>query len=656
MNVLDKQNKLTKLLCIFLISILATLICYHIYYLLAPWIWSKNIKYSPGVVLPWISCWQFQKDGIEIYALYIMIFISILIALILSSFVEKNIKKTSSILYIVLFFSLFYFYYTIGFKMPVADYTWNFLALIKTFVLIIGCFSVIFILFYLDIKKKVFFNILITMILAWSCFFDLESFNWCDYEYIFAPALSLMKNHAINEIYFQYDVLLSFFALIWMKLNLDLNYFQLLGLISYFIVILSLFFISKKLFYNKKLPVFLLISLILFRLYTSWHLVGAFQITPLRLDLWILLFFSIYYKGVYHWLSALICGFLIIFHHNFGVIYSLAYLQLLGILLIFDIIDIKNIKFKELIIKHFKISSVSIFLIIASYIIFFFLFKHKFQNSSQYYQSLGIGFIKISKSSFYWYVPIVLNFLAILLFRFRKNISKKYLSLGIFLILCTIGNSIYFFGRSHEHNIINIAIILVFVVFFLFDFVGKILSDTTSQTGFRLIQNHISLFLATIMIIVGIFAYSNRIEGKLLVQFNNVIHGNFILIDNVKYDAAILKYNQYENNAILSTNSIKEIINNSPKVYFIMDADFGYYYYGGYSPVGYYNPFKTWIFTKEFNDFLQDLLNQEYYIFYSKKYAFWIENMKLNFKEKIRFNDHVTILNGIQNKNSNSYK
>ncbi len=371
MNVSDKKNKPTKLLCIFLISILATLICYHIYYLLAPWIWSKNIKYSPGVVLPWISCWQFQKDGIEIYALYIMIFISILIALILSSFVEKNIKKTSSILYIVLFFSIVYFYCTIGFKMPVADYTWSFLALIKTCVLIIGCFSLIFILFYLDIKKKVFFNILITMILAWSCFFDVEPFEWYDYSYIFAPALSLMKNHAINEIYFQYDVLLSFFALIWMKLNLDLNYFQLLGLISYFIVILSLFFISKKLFYNKKLPVFLLISLILFRLYTSWHLVGAFQITPLRLDLWILLFFSIYYKGVYHWLSALICGFLIIFHHNFGVIYSLAYLQLLGILLIFDIIDIKNIKFKELIIKHFKISSVSIFLIIASYIIFF---------------------------------------------------------------------------------------------------------------------------------------------------------------------------------------------------------------------------------------------------------------------------------------------
>ncbi len=262
---------------------------------------------------------------------------------------------------------------------------------------------------------------------------------------------------------------------------------------------------------------------------------------------------------------------------------------------------------------------------------------------------MGIGFIKISKSSFYWYVPIVLNFLAILLFRFRKNISKKYLSLGIFLILCAIGNSIYFFGRSHEHNIIAISIILVFSVFFLFDFVGKILSDASSQTNFRLVQDNLSLFLATIIIIVGIFAYSNRIERKLRVQFNNVKHGDFILVDKARHV-------QYKKNALLSANNVRKITNYSPKVYFIMDVDFGYYYYGGYSQVGYYNPFRTWIFTKEYKDFLQDLLEQKYYIFYSNRYASWLEHMNLDFKNKIILQDNVKMLYGVKNKNSNSYK
>jgi len=37
-------------------------------------------------------------------------------------------------------------------------------------------------------------------------------------------------------------------------------------------------------------------------------------------------------------------------------------------------------------------------------------------------------------------------------------------------------------------------------------------------------------------------------------------------------------------------------------------------YYGGYAPVGYYNPVYAWISKREFNKFLQGLADQGYYL------------------------------------------
>jgi len=92
-------------------------------------------------------------------------------------------------------------------------------------------------------------------------------------------------------------------------------------------------------------------------------------------------------------------------------------------------------------------------------------------DSAYLYQQIGIGFIQISKISFYWYFLVLVSATVAILFLKRNNLSINYFNSSLLLIALSIGNSIYFFGRSHEHNIINISASLIFVLFLFFDLV-----------------------------------------------------------------------------------------------------------------------------------------------------------------------------------------
>ena len=102
----------------------------------------------------------------------------------------------------------------------------------------------------------------------------------------------------------------------------------------------------------------------------------------------------------------------------------------------------------------------------------YFLFGGFISDSVSMYQKIGIGMIAIAPNSFYWYVPVILCVLSYLLLKHNDKISDKYFTSGLFLVLLTIGNSMYFFGRSHEHNIINITSILSLALFFWLAFIG----------------------------------------------------------------------------------------------------------------------------------------------------------------------------------------
>jgi hypothetical protein len=251
----------------------------------------------------------------------------------------------------------------------------------------------------------------------------------------------------------------------------------------------------------------------------------------------------------------------------------------------------------------------------ASYILFR---NSEFGNYSSYYQKLGIGFMKISSNSFYWYVPALLSMVFILLFRIRKSVSSTYMASGLLLAYCAIGNSIYFFGRSHEHNIINISIVLLFVFFLMLDLVTRFLDVTVIRRESPSFLGRYGVnCTAIILIAVIIISYSQNISKKTGIQIRNI--GKAQLIYPGASDFHYLK--EY-------FNTIRTVTSGSDKVYFIDRSDFELYYYGGYTPIGYCSPFMTWIFASDLNRFLQGLLDNGYYLVCSGEMKYLLANLQ----------------------------
>jgi hypothetical protein len=92
---------------------------YYCYYLLAPWIWSQNIPFEAADITPWIRPWTEEHDGIEIYALYVLVFVNIFGALILSWVVGYFPGKWVQRIVTALFLAVSCVYcVTIGFTPP----------------------------------------------------------------------------------------------------------------------------------------------------------------------------------------------------------------------------------------------------------------------------------------------------------------------------------------------------------------------------------------------------------------------------------------------------------------------------------------------------------------------------------------------------------
>jgi hypothetical protein len=396
-----------------------------------------------------------------------------------------------------------------------------------------------------------------------------------------------------------------------------LDWFPYLGQVSFFLFFLGSFLFAQRFFKNKSLSVLFILALVLVRYYAVWEVqYSIFQVTPLRLDLWLILLWVVYQKGAYHWLAGLCFGFLLVFHRNLGLLYLGSYFALILFLLFMDILPLLNEKkktagqFLALCKKHFRLNAINLLIIAASVLICFLLSGEFLPASAVSYRKYGIGMLPIERNSFYWYVPVLFSALAASLFYYRNKLTTKYFSTGIFIILLGISNCMYFLGRSHENNLLNISGILILALFILFDILVFSASspepvENVQRKNKKLplkktvsFKRRVSVILPMLFILLPAYYYSNRITDKISLQVNNLKKLQLaypLLPDPV------------------DTATIKEITHHDSKVYFLdFKKDFYYYFYGHYTPQGYFSPSSTWIFKKDLFNFLQDLLDKQY--------------------------------------------
>ena len=604
-----KSNSVLGMLEMIILATAAAGLLYFGYFQLAPWIWSQNLPFKPEEITPWILPWMGERDGIELYALYALMFINLFIvpSIIFGwSRFARNFPRYFLIFPLGLAFA---FLYSIGFHPPMSAISSHSITDIFTqsIEILIVISPIIALLYYLQQRSAKWVVTIVALFLIPICFISTAPIEWYDYSFILAPALRLFNGVSVSDIYFQYDIILSLIGLAWMELKLDLNSFQLVAQAAYYLLLLSIFAFARQWFLDKRLPIFLLATLVLVRIYAGpGDVIHSFQLTPLRLDMWPILLILVYFKGVHHWSVGLFCGLMLLLHKSFGIIYSAAYIQLLLTLCVMNAVMIpeKSIKTIFLALKELiKSSYLNLAAIFAGALLQYVLCNNESVQSDFSIVSLGIGFVKISTQSFYWYVLVILSLSFTLLFKLRFKVTSNYLATGFCLIYLSIGNSLYFFGRSHENNIINMSVILLVLFFFLIDVAGRTFSDITGKLTSSFAHRNSVIIVVLIFIASITIWYGNTIADKGAIQASNAAKGQLI------YSSTVSEINVFND-----LYEVKAVTRNASKVYFIGDNDLLFNYYGGYAPVGYYSPVYAWISKPAFNKFLQGLLDQGYYV------------------------------------------
>ncbi|HEV8284539.1 MAG TPA: LamG domain-containing protein [Chitinophagaceae bacterium] len=644
------QNNYLRVSAVIFLTSAISLILFILFFSLSKWIWSFNPRISAAEFTSSVRAFIFEHDGAETLFLYLLMFFNIAISMFITRWIlnlklSKNQYLTFSIILIAI---AGYYFYNIGFTPPVSVFVSEDE---PSYALIIfGIALLSFLLFFLYTKYKVVVKLVVFLLIAFTSLVLAYPTSLTDLSYILAPASRLANGIKTSNIYFQYDMFLSILGWCWLKLNLGLEWFSYLAQLSFLLFFIGCFIFSDHFFKTKGLSVLFILALLLVRYYAVRESgFSVFQTAPLRLDLWLILLLVIYFKGVQHWLAGLCLGLLIIFHRNLGLIYMGSYFALLLFLFVADIAQLFNQKgltfksFYVLFIKYLRLHAINLSLIVASVLLCILLFGELFPSSAMTYRKYGIGMLPISRDSFYWYVPIILSSLTVVLFYYKKYLTDKYYSTAMFIITLAIGNSMYFFGRSHENNILNISGILVLALFVLFDvlifssteFIKKSQpvskKSVASKSKSRTLPKRFFLAMPFLFIILCTYYYAPRIHEKISNQYDNLSKGQFT------YPIAP---------GGIDTVTIKEITHRSDKVYFLdFRKDFYYYYYGHYPLVGYFNPASTWIFKKDLTNFMQDLLNKQYYIvFDADKFASLNEYLpNLRYNASVEKNNFIAI-------------
>ena len=408
-----------------------------------------------------------------------------------------------------------------------------------------------------------------------------------------------------------------------MKLELKLNLFQILGQLSNFAAILGIFLMARIIFRQRALSLLLLVGLVLVRIASApWDPVYVFQITPLRLDLWLILFTIIFFYGPFHWLLPLACGILMLIHGAFGLIYTLGYLQLMATL---GALAIADFGIRSGVAHWFKPATVRKVLLVGAFLLSCFLTVRvvMFANiaATSHYQKIGLGFIPLAKTSLFWVYPIVVSSAFVLLYMLRNAVTQKYLALGYALIYFTLGNCVYFFGRSHEMNLFSISIPLIFLLFYTLDLFDRWLVLPTALAKSAL-SGRLVLLSALIFILSAAYYCSDRIGDNLSAKLNHILTlrphpGDPFSEAQPEIDAVVLE--------------IRGLIGEGDRVQFmVIDESKEFLFYQAMpSNSSYFYPFASWIFMDDLILHAQTLLDDGIFLLIDQKLTETVFNARL---------------------------
>ncbi|OGE69778.1 hypothetical protein A3B55_05185 [Candidatus Daviesbacteria bacterium RIFCSPLOWO2_01_FULL_43_15] len=433
---------------------------------------------------------------------------------------------------------------------------------------------------------------------GWLCLvilviFGLDVASIYDFGYYLGPALKLLQGEKLGSFYIQYGVVGTWIFELMMMLKLKIYQMQvILGVL--FVMWLFLYYqASKYLIEEKFLRFIFVVALVIIRYLSINHdPIRLPQVQPFRLDLWLIAFLVTARFGFISWVSASVFALLYIFDNSFGFLYLGVY----GLSLVLKYIVSKKER-KELLKKAWQL----IFPIAIAAIFNLYFFQSLTSPAAKLYEKVQLGLMPIAWNSPFW---LIFAGLPICCFWLGKQ-PLKLLLLGLTLV-----ELVYFYGRAHDHNLLNISGILVLLFFTSLDSFAKSHSK-------KILPQAVGL----VLILISIVIFSGHIFSKLERAKIHVLAGQVFPISD--YEVSVLKNTQ-----------MFSIYPKQTEILILSQFDTFLNYHWGLKQIGKIVPFSINLYVDKTSDFLKENIDQ------GVKVVVW-ETEMIEMLKQLNSSDHM---------------
>ena len=563
----------------------------------APQIWAMQADVPLQDITPWTRWAMQERDGAEPPVLLVLILLLMVLTVLSMQLLKRIPRRLCVDVVIIGLTTSALFALNVRLRAPSWEPGRSWWQVLEAEA---GIFLAVFIARWAVRKRGL--HIVLGLALIPVCFLAVSLPSHLDLACILAPALKLRLGFSPAQIYMQYDYLLSLLAVGWHYVGGDPFAFSRVTQGSFFLLLVASFLLARRMFEEKWLAGMLLVALCAVRVYGIIPDANYCpQVTPLRIDLWILLLAPALIFDLRHWSVGLAAGLVYFFARSFGLLYLGSYALTLSVDFLIRHADARErIPLWREIAAYVRPITVSLVFVGASLLAARWVFGAAISDAMLMYRQLGIGMLRISPDSFYWWIAPALAATGWLVFALRGVIGQRRTGASFFLLALGIGNSIYFFGRSHEHNLLNISAPLLFCVF-----LGMDLAIVAWRSGPVWVRWMVYAGPWLTLGLIGFF-YSGRLVAKIHTQFDSVT-GRHALVNDDQI-------------APIVCEEIAGVAKDS-RVFVYDLADYWFYEKCGYVPQGYIQPILLQPLRVNLIEQLDQLLNTGYKIVVPKAHA-----------------------------------
>lgn len=397
-------------------------------------------------------------------------------------------------------------------------------------------------------------------------------------NFLFGQALKISQGEAFGAFHLQYGILITFILNILMFFHQTLPQMQVVFSFLFVFWLFLYYLLASKIIKQGYLVFLFLITLVITRYLAIYYdPISIPQDLPLRLDLWLPLVLVVFRFGILSPITSTVVAITYLADSTFGLLY-------LGVYIVFTAF----LTFKR-ISKNYQKVLLTICPVFLALLIQFILFKSFTLPSASIYTDFQLGFIPVSFNSLFW---VILAFLPYYLFVAKGINDSRTKIFYLFLLAIAVVQLIYFLGRSHDQNLLNISGIFITMFFIV---IYELSLRYKLQKGIFIL---VALFITLISLLFG---------GSILAKFNQALSNLSQNLGNSRYD---LEFIVSQKLSTLGQYSDKE------KVVILSRYDSYINYRYGFKQVGYWTPFYIHTLVDETTDFLINLIKKEYHVLF----------------------------------------